>query len=186
MTPRLEVAANVANAISIVLAGRNSIHTWWTGIAGCLLFGFVFFQAKLYADLTLQGFFIATSIIGWHTWLQGSGSEELAVRRTQPIITVRLLLAGAMVAIAYGWLLHRFTDAYAPFVDSIVLAFSVLGQFLLMGRRYESWWCWIFVNTIAVPLYISRGLLLTALLYAGFWVNSIVALIRWRRLLATT
>lgn len=181
-----EVAANVVNALSILLAGCNSIHTWWTGIIGCLLFGFVFFHAKLYADLTLQVFFVATSIIGWHTWLQGTGGQQLAVRRTRAMPAVLLLLAGIVVAAGYGWLLHRFTDAYAPFIDSIVLAFSVLGQFLLMGRRYESWWCWVLVNTIAVPLYISRGLIITAALYAAFWVNSVVALIRWRRLLATT
>ena len=85
------------------------------------------------------------------------------------------------MAIGYGSLLHRFTDAYAPFLDSLVLAFSVLGQFLLMGRRYESWWCWLLVNTIAVPLYLSRGLHVTAVLYAAFWVNAVVALARWRR-----
>ncbi len=33
------------------------------------MFGWVFLQAKLYADLTLQGFFIVTSIYGWWHWL---------------------------------------------------------------------------------------------------------------------
>ena len=37
------------------------------------------------------------------------------------------------------------------------------------------------VNTIAVPLYASRGLTLTAVLYAGFWLNALVALRHWRR-----
>jgi len=72
-----------------------------------------------------------------------------------------------------------------PFSDSVVLAFSVLGQFLLVGRRYESWWCWLLVNTIAVPLYISRGLHVTAVLYAAFWINEVVALFNWKRLLKT-
>ncbi len=51
-----EVSANLLNAVSILLAGRNSIHTWWTGIVSCLLFGVVFLGARLYADVTLQGF----------------------------------------------------------------------------------------------------------------------------------
>lgn len=33
-----ELAANAFNAVSIVLAGRNSVHTWWTGIVCCVLF----------------------------------------------------------------------------------------------------------------------------------------------------
>jgi nicotinamide mononucleotide transporter len=39
----------------------------------------------------------------------------------------------------------------------------------------------LLVNTIAVPLYYSRGLHLTALLYAGFWINAIASWLFWRR-----
>jgi len=39
------------------------------------------------------------------------------------------------------------------------------------------------VDTIAVPLYLSRGLHVTAVLYAAFWLNAVVALVRWRRFL---
>jgi nicotinamide mononucleotide transporter len=87
------------------------------------------------------------------------------------------------VAIAYGLLLHRFTNAYSPFLDSLILVFSVLGQFLLMDRRIENWWCWLLVNSIAVPLYAVRGLRLTAFLYAIFLVNAVVSLRRWKHLL---
>ena len=183
MNKSIEIAANALNAVSILLAGCNSVHTWWTGILGCLLFGVVFFGAKLYADVTLQAFFVATSAVGWWTWLHGRPGEQLPVRRTSPAVVAGLLAGAAAVAAGYGCVLRRFTDAYAPFLDSIVLAFSVLGQFLLMGRRYESWWCWLLVNTIAVPLYVSRGLHVTAALYAAFWLNAVVALVRWRRFL---
>jgi nicotinamide mononucleotide transporter len=177
-----EIAANGFNTVSILLAGRNSAHTWWTGILGCVLFGVVFFGARLYADLTLQGFFIFTSILGWWHWLHGRQGAALPVRRTRPLLVLALTAAGVLVAATYGWLLHRFTNAYAPFLDSFILAFSVLGQFLLMGRRLENWWCWLLVNSIAVPLYTVRGLYLTALLYAVFWVNAVVSLRHWNRL----
>jgi nicotinamide mononucleotide transporter len=142
----------------------------------------VFFWARLYADATLQVFFIISSLLGWWHWLHGRQGAALPVRRTPPISIVALTAAGALVAAGYGLLLHRFTNAYAPFLDSVILAFSVLGQFLLVGRRLENWWCWLLVNTIAVPLYAMRGLRLTALLYAVFWVNAVISLRRWKRL----
>ena len=179
-----EIAANAFNAASIVFAGRNSLHTWWSGIVGCGLFAFVFYEARLYADVTLQIFFIGSCVVGWWAWLRGSHGAELPVRHVRPLISAALLAVAAVVAGGYGWLLHRYTDAYAPFVDSMVLAFSVLGQFLMVGRRVESWWCWLIVNTLAVPLYASRGLYLTAVLYVAFWVNAIVSLRLWRRLAA--
>jgi nicotinamide mononucleotide transporter len=184
MIGAVELAANVVNAASILLAGRNSIHTWWLGILGCLLFGHLFLGVKLYADVTLQLFFLVTSVLGWWRWRRAGGSTraELPIRTTGAGGLALLGAAGLGVALGYGWLLHRFTDAYAPVLDAVVLAFSVLGQFLLVARRVESWWCWLIVNTIAVPLYAARGLDLTAALYAVFWVNAVISLRRWRRL----
>ena len=182
----IEVGANVFVAAAIFLAGRNSIHTWWTGIVGCLLFAEVFYQSKLYADVTLQGFFIITSLYGWWRWRRGHAGAELPVRCSPPRLLLGSATAATAVALGYGWLLLRFTDAYAPFLDSIVLAFSVLGQLLMMERRVENWWAWLLVNTIAVPLYASRGLVVTSVLYAAFWVNAIVSLMRWRRLALRT
>jgi nicotinamide mononucleotide transporter len=183
MTTPLEIAANLAYAASVLLAGRNNLHTWWTGIVGCILFALVYYQTKLYADVTLQLFFILTSVTGWWAWFRGIEGKELPIRRVGLSTGIRLFLAAVIVTLLYGWLLRRFTDAYAPFADSVILAFSVLGQFLLMARRYETWWCWLLVNTIAIPLYCSRGLYLTALLYSAFWINAVVALVRWKLLL---
>ena len=177
-----EIAANGFVAAAIFLAGRNNIHTWWLGIVGCALFAWVFYESRLYADVTLQVFFILTSILGWWKWLHGGEGRELPVRFSRPPALISWTLVAAGAALGYGWMLRLFTDAYAPFLDSIVLAFSVLGQLLMMERRVENWWAWLLVNTIAVPLYASRGLLVTSVLYAAFWVNAVVSLRRWQRL----
>lgn len=179
-----ELFANALNTASIVLAGRNSVHTWWCGIAGCLLFGWVFFDAQLYADVTLQAFFIVTGIEGYRRW-RGGQARVLPITRTPPLELLKLCLAGALVVAGYGYLLHRFTDAYAPFLDSAILAFSVLGQLLLVQRRIETWACWLLVNTLAVPVYWQRGLHLTSMLYAVYWVNALVSLRYWRRELSS-
>lgn len=180
----LEIAANLFTAVAIVLAGRNNVHTWWTGIVGCTLFGLLFAQNRLYADVVLQGFFVATGMLGWWKWLRGNHGEPLPITHA----TVRNLLwtvpLGVGATAAYGALLHLYTNAYAPFFDSAVLVFSVIGQVLMMQRRVENWAFWLLVNSIAVPLYYSRGLVLTSVLYAGFWINAVVSWINWRRLAA--
>lgn len=178
----LELAANLFNAASIFLAGRNSLHMWWTTLAGCVLFAVVFFRARLYADVTLQVFFIASAVLGWWRWLRGSDGSSLPVRHSTQRLAGLATIAAIVVTLGYGWLLHRFTDAYAPFLDSTILAFSVVGQLLLIDRRVENWWCWLLVNTIAVPLYAARGLYVTAMLYSAFWVNALVSLRRWQHL----
>ena len=177
----LEIAANLVMAISIVLAGRNNIHSWWLGIVGCSLFAVLFYSTQLYADVALQLFFIVTCIIGWRQWLRGEHGHALHIRSTRPATLAKMTAAGLAATAAYGFMLKATTNAYAPFVDSSVLMFSVIAQVLLMGRRIENWPVWLLVNTVSVPLYASRGLYLTALLYAAYWVNAVIAWRHWRR-----
>lgn len=181
MPSTLELVADLVNLIAVLLAARNSVHTWSSGILGCVLFGWLFFESQLYADVTLQGFFIITSALGWWAWLRGNAGTQLPVSRTAPGTLAWMAALAVVVALAYGALLHHFTDAYAPLVDSLVLTFSVLAQLLLMRRRLENWYAWLLVNTLAVPLYASRELYLTAGLYTLFWCNAWYGLYRWRR-----
>lgn len=189
MTSPLELVANGLNTLSILLAGRNNVHTWWTGIVGCAAFGLLFWTNQLYADTTLQVMFVASGVVGWWRWTHGgaaaaTGAEEKPVRTTSALQLLAVGVAVSAATVAYGWWLARATDAYAPYADSFVLAASCAGQLLLIERRVETWWCWLAVNTVAVPLFASRGLMVTALLYAAYWVNALVSQRRWRRLVA--
>jgi nicotinamide mononucleotide transporter len=54
-------------------------------------------------------------------------------------------------------------------------------QYLLCRKKIENWWLWITADLIYVPLYSTKGLPLTAALYAGFIVLCILGLKRWRK-----
>lgn len=184
MIAPLELAANGFVAVSILLAGRNNVHTWWTGIVGCTLFGALFARNRLYADVALQAFFVATSVVGWWKWARGDHGEPLPITHAGAANLLWTVPVGIAATTGYGALLHFTTNAYAPFLDSAVLVFSVIGQVLMMQRRVENWAFWLLVNSIAAPLYLSRDLVLTAVLYAGFWINAIVSWRSWYRLAA--
>jgi nicotinamide mononucleotide transporter len=193
----LEIGANVFNLLSVWFSARNSVHTWWSGIVGCALYGLLFLDVRLYADVTLQVFFVVSCIVGWWNWLRGGRAAKALAAESNtappaaaelPITHVAwptaLLFAGiALVAtLGYGWLLHTLTDAANPFVDSAVLALSVLAQLLMVGRKIETWPVWFVVDCIAVPLYASKGLWLTAGVYFFFLVLVVMGWVRWRRL----
>nr|WP_315401166.1 nicotinamide riboside transporter PnuC [uncultured Duganella sp.] len=180
ITP-LEAAANAVMAVSIVLAGRNNVHSWWLGVVGCSMFAVLFYTTRLYADVALQLFFIVTCLIGWRRWAGGGAGAPLPISSARPELLGALSLAGLVATAAYGFMLQAWTDAYAPFIDSAVLMFSVIAQLLLMGRRVQTWPFWLLVNTVSIPLYASRGLYLTAALYAAYWVNALASWLFWRR-----
>ncbi len=182
MPSALELAANLLVASSIWLAARNSALTWWATIAGCALFGVLCYQHQLYADVVLQLFFIAAAVWGLFSW---HSAQNLPIRQLSGRYLLPYLAAALTIAALYGALLHFWTDAYAPFWDSLVLTLSVLAQLLLIRRYLQNWWCWLLVNSIAIPLYYHRGLELTAAFYALYWLNAAYGLWQWRQWLSS-
>lgn len=186
----LELAGNFFIVACIFLAGRNSIHTWWTGLVGCTLFGIMFFNVQLYADATLQVFFFITGLIGWYNWTNFSYAKrgmqpekERPIEKATPKYMGVAISVAVLTALAYGALLHSFTDAYAPWIDSAVLTFSVVAQLLLMRRAIQNWQVWVLVNTLSVPLFWSRELYLTSVLYGAFWINAVYSYFHWKKLM---
>jgi nicotinamide mononucleotide transporter len=178
-----EVIANLMATVSVILAARNNVHLWWTGIIGSAVFCWVFTDANLYADATLQVFFIVTSVIGWRAWLRDQNGQPtpLPVTRTPVRLLAAMIVAAVPAVLGYAYLLHRYTNAYAPFIDAFVLGASVVATYLLMYRRVETWPVWLLVNTVSVPLFWSRGLQLTAITYALYWCNAWHGWWKWRQ-----
>ena len=133
----LELWANFFTVLCIILAGRNNVYTWITGIIGSILFGIMFYNVQLYADAMLQSFFLVTGIYGWMMWKTKGTSKtnELEISNaTKQYLLVGLGIA-VVTSIGYGYILYSFTDAYAPWIDSAVLTLSVFAQLLLMNRN---------------------------------------------------
>ena len=177
----LEWAAVGLTAWCIWLAGQNKILTWPVGIAAVLCYAKLFYDAKLYADTLLQFFFVATSLYGWMFWSKKADNLVEPIRRVTVLAGVVLLAIAVAVTYGYSSLLVRFTDSPAPTLDSMVLVFSIVGQLLLMRRYIENWPVWILVNSVSVPLYFSRELYLTAIMYAVFWVHAWYAWWKWSK-----
>ena len=63
---------------------------------------------------------------------------------------------------------------------------SILAQLLMVARKLETWPVWLVVDCIAVPLYASKGLWMTAAIYAFFLVLVVMGWVRWSRLMGRT
>jgi nicotinamide mononucleotide transporter len=52
----------------------------------------------------------------------------------------------------------------------------------MMTRKIlENWLLWIVVDIVYVPMFLSRGLAATAVLYAVFLVLAVLGFVEWRR-----
>jgi len=177
-----ELVAAVVTAFSIWLATRENIWYYPTGVVALVMYTWLFFNAKLYAESLLQLICLVLMLYGWYEWLHGGTQRtELPVTRTPRwawLTGIASGLAGSAIVIA---LQLRYTDNPSPYVDSSLMVWSLVAQWMTARKWLENWILWVVVNTISIPLYITRELWITAVLYAGLWVLAIVGYVQWRK-----
>jgi len=179
VTEWIAFALGVANVALIV---RRSVWNYPFALAMVTLYFFVFWDAKLYSDALLQIFFFAINLYGWSNWVRSRHSAGEVVVTTLGTRARLVWLGGTIGAsLAWGMAMATFTDAAAPVWDALIAGGSVAAQILLATRRLENWVLWIAVDLVAVPLYFSRGLYPTAILYAVFLALATTGLVAWSR-----
>jgi nicotinamide mononucleotide transporter len=183
MSP-LEITASVLGFICVFLTIRQNIYTFPIGIVSAFLYIFIFFEARLYSDMILQGFFILFQAYGWYNWLYGGGEHsKLPVSSNSVSMNLVWFLVGAFSSVLIGWYFHTFSDAALPFWDSNILAFSLVAQWLMSVKKIEHWIYWILIDVLATGIYFVRELYLTSLLYFLFMILAVIGLIEWRKVL---
>jgi len=182
----LEIVAFVLSVAMVVLNIRVNAWAWPLAIVSSLLYFALFWSSKLYGDASLQIFFAVVAGWGWWQWLRGttSSGDALQVRWLGARGRWIALLALALAYPATALFLKHYTDTDVAWGDAFPTAASVLGQWLL-GRKYvENWPTWVAVNAVGIGLFAYKGLWLTVILYAIFFLMSFAGWREWRRLSA--
>jgi nicotinamide mononucleotide transporter len=173
----------IAAALGLATVGLVVTRSMWNypfAIAMVSLYFFVFWEARLYSDALLQIFFLAINLYGWANWLRSKHQAgEVLVSVMAPGERALWLGVTALASIAWGWVMMTYTDAVAPVWDALIAGGSVAAQILQARRRVECWLLWIAVDLIAVPLYWSRDLHATSILYVIFLAMSVAGLVGW-------
>lgn len=176
----LEAASFVTGAICVWLTVRQSIWNFPIGLINVATYCVVFYRAALFADAGLQIVYFVLGALGWRLWLHGGKDRsQLQVSRA-PTSEIAVICGLVAVGTVLLWQLLRHVGGSASFWDALTTSISLASQWLLNRKRLESWAGWIIVDAVYVPLYISKELYLTALLYGVFLVMAMMGLRAWR------
>jgi nicotinamide mononucleotide transporter len=179
--PITEVLGFVTGGVCVWLVVREHIWNWPLGLANNVFFFFLFLKGRLFADMGLQVVYFGLGAYGWLNWLYGGkGRTELAISRATRVEWASLLVLVPLTTWGLRELLVAVNGA-APFWDSLTTVLSLAAQYLLCRKRLENWFLWIAADVIYVPLYMSRDLPLTAVLYGIFLVMCLIGVREWRR-----
>jgi nicotinamide mononucleotide transporter len=180
--PLHELAAAALSACAVWLTTRRNPWCYPVGLASVAVYLWVYLDARLYSEVLLQLFWIAMLITGWRRWLRHlDASGHVQIAALPDAAAWRHLLAGITGGLALGYLMHAYTNAALPWLDAMLTALSLVGQFWQNRRHISAWWMWIAVDVVYVGMFTSKHLYVTAMLYAGFVALAVQGLRAWRR-----
>ncbi|HYE39839.1 MAG TPA: nicotinamide riboside transporter PnuC [Ramlibacter sp.] len=181
-TTPMELLSFTLAAITVLLTIRQNHWAWLFTIVSSATYAVVFRDAKLYGDMSLQFVFIGAAVWGWYMWLRGGENHGvLKVSRLSAPGVAAAVIAWFGTFLAVALLLSNYTDTDVAYPDAFLTAGSLVGQLLVARKKLENWIIWIIVDVLYVGLYVYKGLMLTAILYALFVVLAAQGLRTWRR-----
>jgi nicotinamide mononucleotide transporter len=176
-----ELIAVAFGLICVWFMKKESVLAFPFGIVNVLIYVYIFFSARLYANAGINGFFFIMSVYGWYNWTR-KDSNDNTIRITRCSRQELLLNFLAIISffIIIRIVLVRFTESRVPSWDAATTAIYMVAQWLLSRKRIENWFLWIAADTIMVGLCVWEGLYFTSFQYFVFTIIAILGFREWR------
>ena len=179
-----ELLAVILAITYLLLAVRENVLCWLFAFVSTAIYTVLFWDVSLLMDSALNVYYMAMAVFGWYQWTHGDagngGSQTLAVRSMSGQQHFFVVLVVALLSLGSGYLLSEHSNAAWPYVDSFTTWASVITTYLVTQKYLQNWLYWIVIDLVSVPLYIDRGLNLTALLFVAYVVIAVVGYFSWR------
>ncbi len=181
-TTLLEVVAVVFGLLSVWYSKKVNILVFPTGIVSVVIYVYICFVAKLYADMGINFVYFVMSVYGWINWTRKRPNEtELPVRFLTKKQNIYAVLATIVWFFLLSYVLTHFTDSNVPYIDSFTTSVFIVGMWLMAVKKVENWIYWIIGDVVSVPLYFYKGLVFTSFQYFVFLIIAVMGYLAWRK-----
>ena len=176
-----EALAVVLAIAYLVLAAKEQILCWLCALLSTAIYIALFWNVSLLMESVLNVYYLLMAAYGWQQWSRGDLGSAAQIhtwsgRRHLFVIGAVLICSGIC-----GYLLSQNTSAAWPYVDSFTTFGAVVTTWMVTRKVLENWLYWLVVDAISIPLYLDRGLLLTAGLFAVYLVIVVFGYFSWRQ-----
>ncbi len=195
-TSLLEIAAVTFGMASVWFAKKENILVYPTGIISVLIYVYICFYAKLYADMGINFFYFIMSVYGWYMWTRNDNAAEINDKAgntiDKAVKTLEIsrsgirghifnILAAAIMFLILSYILQNYTDSDVPLWDSFTTAVFIVGMWMMARKKIEHWIVWMIGNSVSIPLYFYKELVFTSFQYLIFLILAILGYIEWEK-----
>lgn len=191
MEQLLEYFGVLTGLLYLFLEIKQHRAMWLVGFLTSLVYVFVFFFSKIYADMGLNIYYVAISVYGFLQWSKNRACEKsempsvpqdrIIYRRLTPRLFIGVSAAITVLFFLIYIILNDFTDSPIPMGDAFTTAVGIVATWMVARRIMEHWLFWIVANGVSVYLYFGRELYPTMFLYICYTVLAAIGLYTWKK-----
>lgn len=180
----IEIIGAVIGLLYLYLEYKADKWLWPVGVLMPVVYIWIFFRSKFYADMGINVYYFFASIYGWIRWNRGrTEGEAPPIVHTPRRMILPLMLITTLLFAAIYLILTRYTDSPVAAGDSFTTALSIVGMWMLAQKHAEQWWVWFAVNIVSCGLYAWKGLYPTSILFAVYSIISVFGYFKWKRMM---
>jgi len=176
----LEALAVITGLLSVWYAKKENILVYPTGIISVLIYVYICLTVKLYADMGINAFYFVMSIYGWVKWTRKTPNHQhrpitWASKREWAWSVTGLVVFFVILV----YILKNYTDSNVPVWDALTTAIFIIGMWLMALKKIENWLFWIAGDLASIPLFASKGLILTSFQFTVFLILAVAGYLEW-------
>ncbi len=179
----LEAMAFVFGIASVVLARRESILVYPTGLVATVITMYLFYRDRLLGDMMINLYYSLMSVYGWWNWSRKKeGAAVVSISRTtrtEKGVGIALFLGAS----GLNYLIYRLFDVTletSNYVDILTSGIFFTAMWYMAIKKLENWTLWIVADLITIPLYAYRGWGMLSLQYLIFTILAIQGYREWK------
>jgi len=190
----LEAAGLIASLVYLFYSIREKVWLWPWGILASVLSLGVFYTSRLYADMSLQVYYLSISVYGWWYWRRGvvndvDSAGEVSIKKVQFLLLIKLLVVGALL---YGSILYALlfipalldiASSDMPFLDALTTSASIVATWMLARKYIDHWLFWIAIDLLSMFMYLYKGLYFYSALFLIYAIGAVVGYLEWQKIL---
>ncbi|OFY57609.1 MAG: hypothetical protein A2Y87_11995 [Bacteroidetes bacterium RBG_13_46_8] len=184
----IEILGTITGLIYIIYSIEQKRILWVYGGISSLFYIIVFFQAGLFAYMTLYFYYAGISIYGWFAWGKprdkASGARGITRLKTRSWI-----LTGCAVVLLFlitGFVLKYTANSEIAWADALLTSGSIAATWLLMRKVLDHWLLWIGIDTLSGVVSLYKGLPFAAILFFIYTLLAIKGYFEWKKELTRT
>lgn len=191
-TSWLEFIAVIFGLLSVWFAKQEKILVYPTGIISVVIYVYICFNYKLYADAGINLFYFIMSVYGWYSWTRKGDKPSLKITAASKIdwliSLVMFVVSLAIILILLKYFKQddlAYWQSNVPYIDTFTTAVFIVGMWFMAVKKVENWIFWIIGDFISIPLYVYKGLIFTSFQFVVFLALAFAGYYAWKKKLGS-